>query len=236
MKRHAFTLIELLVVIAIIAILAAILFPVFAKAREKARASSCMSNCKQIGLAVTQYCQDYDETAPLASFGYNATAQWPMPDGSLGNAMLFYHVILPYMKSVQILNCPSYPGTKYNGQYHPPGGFGGNQFCWGLPIARYAYPAELAVFMDAGWNRVSEPNLDRAASRADGYYLLDWDDQAAVTGGDNSMAPSPRHNLTTNVVFMDGHAKGIQTSKMIDTAQPWPTDAATRRIWDPAAP
>src|SRR5689334_16037020 len=66
MKRstHAFTLIELLVVIAIIAILAAILFPVFAQAREKARAISCVSNLKQMGLAAIMYAQDYDETYP----------------------------------------------------------------------------------------------------------------------------------------------------------------------------
>src|ERR1700753_3722417 len=60
-KRRGFTLIELLVVIAIIAILAAILFPVFAKAREKARQIACLSNMKQIGLATLQYVQDYDE-------------------------------------------------------------------------------------------------------------------------------------------------------------------------------
>src|SRR5437870_2702451 len=61
-KQRAFTLIELLVVIAIIAILAAILFPVFAQARDKARQSSCLSNARQIGLAITMYVQDYDET------------------------------------------------------------------------------------------------------------------------------------------------------------------------------
>ena len=60
--RKAFTLIELLVVVAIIAILAAILFPVFAQAREKARQATCLSNCKQIGLASNMYVQDYDET------------------------------------------------------------------------------------------------------------------------------------------------------------------------------
>ncbi|MBQ0104694.1 MAG: prepilin-type N-terminal cleavage/methylation domain-containing protein, partial [Armatimonadetes bacterium] len=62
--KHGFTLIELLVVIAIIAILAAILFPVFAQAREKARQTSCLSNCKQLGTAITLYCDDYDETLP----------------------------------------------------------------------------------------------------------------------------------------------------------------------------
>ncbi len=74
--RRGFTLIELLVVIAIIAILAAILFPVFAKAREKARQSSCLSNLKQIGLATLQYVQDYDETLPFYwHSGFNMNVQ-----------------------------------------------------------------------------------------------------------------------------------------------------------------
>ncbi|WP_395141887.1 type II secretion system protein [Armatimonas sp.] len=71
-KRHVqkgFTLIELLVVIAIIAILAAILFPVFAQARDKARATACLSNTKQLSLGVMMYAQDYDETLPV--IGYN---------------------------------------------------------------------------------------------------------------------------------------------------------------------
>lgn len=70
--RKGFTLIELLVVIAIIAILAAILFPVFAKAREKARQTSCLSNCKQLGLGLYMYTQDYDEMLPFnfVSDGY----------------------------------------------------------------------------------------------------------------------------------------------------------------------
>src|SRR6202011_6192032 len=67
-QRSGFTLIELLVVIAIIAILAAILFPVFAQAREQARKAVCLSNCKQIGLGMMMYVQDYDETYPVASW------------------------------------------------------------------------------------------------------------------------------------------------------------------------
>src|ERR1051325_11064058 len=77
-RSEGFTLIELLVVIAIIAILAAILFPVFAQAREKARAISCLSNIKQTALGVVMYVQDYDETHPM--FFYNLTTSRPSDD------------------------------------------------------------------------------------------------------------------------------------------------------------
>ena len=91
-----FTLIELLVVIAIIAILAAILFPVFARARENARRSSCQSNLKQIALGVLQYTQDYDERFPRITSGVTVA-----PFGWADS-------IQPYVKSTQILKCPSF--------------------------------------------------------------------------------------------------------------------------------
>ncbi len=91
--KTAFTLIELLVVIAIIALLAAILFPVFGRARENARRSSCQSNLKQIGLSIAQYSQDYDETFPLYQGGGGGNS-W---DDSLN----------PYVKNRQIYACPS---------------------------------------------------------------------------------------------------------------------------------
>src|SRR5438094_4972769 len=89
-----FTLIELLVVIAIIAILAAILFPVFARARENARRSSCQSNLKQIGLGMAQYTQDYDETYPIMPY-----------NGGAGPGLGAY--LDSYIKSSQIWRCPS---------------------------------------------------------------------------------------------------------------------------------
>src|SRR5688500_1438950 len=102
-KNKGFTLIELLVVIAIIAILAAILFPVFGRARENARRSSCQSNLKQIALSVAQYVQDYDERFPpsMGNDG-NGAGQWVFP-ATVG----WYATLQPYCKSTQIWQCPS---------------------------------------------------------------------------------------------------------------------------------
>jgi len=93
MKRLGFTLIELLVVIAIIAILAAILFPVFAKVREKARQTTCVSNLKQLGLAVMQYSEDYD-----GSYPYGVEYSWWDNTWAIS--------IQPYVKTLSIFNCP----------------------------------------------------------------------------------------------------------------------------------
>jgi prepilin-type N-terminal cleavage/methylation domain-containing protein len=98
-SNSAFTLVELLVVIAIIAILAAILFPVFGRARENARRSSCQSNLKQIGLGILQYTQDYDETMP------------PAYDGGL----TWRAVTQPYLKSKQLFSLPVTDQNRDNG-------------------------------------------------------------------------------------------------------------------------
>ena len=110
-RRSGFTLIELLVVIAIIAILAAILFPVFAKAREKARQTSCLSNVKQIGLAVRMYVQDYDERFPNARIAgaipgdYGASIPYMLPVERTFQG--WPTLVMPYIKNNQICWCPS---------------------------------------------------------------------------------------------------------------------------------
>jgi prepilin-type N-terminal cleavage/methylation domain-containing protein len=149
MKSKGFTLIELLVVIAIIAILAAILFPVFAKAREKARQITCTSNEKQIGLAILQYVQDYDERFPggapgevalrignyqtFGGQGYGATGG----PGWAGN-------IEPYAKSTGVFDCPddstsAVKGT--NGVMKYPVSYGFNNFLPTQKLAILAAPA-----------------------------------------------------------------------------------------------
>src|ERR1041385_4765860 len=126
-RQRGFTLIELLVVIAIIAILAAILFPVFAQARESARAISCLSNVKQCALGAHMYAQDYDERFPrMDNNGSCLYGESPCDSPDWGNLTLasknptidgskvfFFHVIQPYIKNYQLGDCPTIGHTKW---------------------------------------------------------------------------------------------------------------------------
>lgn len=153
--RRGFTLIELLVVIAIIAILAAILFPVFAQAREKARQTSCLSNQKQLALGILMYVQDYDETFPMSVY-FMRPPQAPVP-----TAFSVYDAIQPYLKNINILNCPSStPGFDWRTRiqsmtghqsvtfryvgYVPNLGLFGENLC-GLGVAAQTPVASLAI-------------------------------------------------------------------------------------------
>ncbi len=132
--RRAFTLIELLVVIAIIAILAAILFPVFAKAREKARQASCQSNLKQLALATLMYVQDYDEKFPVWNRYVDANLQPLSPPAA----------VFPYVKNVQVYQCPSGdPGFDQNPTFFPdpvPADWGDEWASYGRAGVKFAFP------------------------------------------------------------------------------------------------
>ncbi len=185
MKRRGFTLIELLVVIAIIAILAAILFPVFAKAREKARQTNCLSNAKQIGLAQLQYCQDYDEKFPREYWGATSVYTWPNGQVTAG---MWIPSVFPYANNIQMFNCPS-------NTVEWAGGYVGNHF---------SYPFN---------NRLNLANLGRVVSPVDcivnicGIYYYSNGTNNAESNIGSPPSVQKRHNEGTNAVHVDGHAK-----------------------------
>jgi prepilin-type N-terminal cleavage/methylation domain-containing protein/prepilin-type processing-associated H-X9-DG protein len=178
--RRGFTLIELLVVIAIIAILAAILFPVFARAREKARQASCLSNVKQLGLAFQMYKQDYDERWPLM---YWSGSQWePAASGWWGGE------IAPYVKNTQIFLCPS-KSDRYCSYIY-------NVYLSGRSDATITSPAATVTIADStgdGWW-----GIDNATFVP--YYT-------ASGTVNTSCRIKDVHNEGANMGFCDGHGK-----------------------------
>ncbi|MCC7492461.1 MAG: DUF1559 domain-containing protein [Fimbriimonadaceae bacterium] len=194
-RRKAFTLIELLVVIAIIAILAAILFPVFAKAREKARQSSCGSNLKQIGTAAMQYVQDYDETFPW----YVNGTSWADP---LSAANTYWGRFLePYCKNQQIFGCPSAMAALKTGNYS----YGLNGFVDGggvgtVALASIQAPAERIYSHDSYESRMDD-NGDMLCTSAG------FSENLKQANDINYKNEAWRHNDVCNVLWLDGHVK-----------------------------
>jgi prepilin-type N-terminal cleavage/methylation domain-containing protein/prepilin-type processing-associated H-X9-DG protein len=206
MKR-GFTLIELLVVIAIIAILAAILFPVFARAREKARQSSCMSNHKQIIIAWMAYAQDYDEMVCPQYSGTNQPA--PM------NRVWSQTLLQPYIKSFQVWYCPSFSGAGvgtcedrhhtgigYNWGYNASNPGGGGDFGWlgRQKMSGIARPAELLTFCDSSCMGAGPYNQNA---------FLPWQQGTAWPA-------SIAHNEGINVAYADGHAKWVKPASLTE--------------------
>jgi prepilin-type N-terminal cleavage/methylation domain-containing protein/prepilin-type processing-associated H-X9-DG protein len=212
--RRGFTLIELLVVIAIIAILAAILFPVFAKAREKARQTSCLAHLKQIGTSVMMYAQDYDETYPQSyqdvSSGAGSAAQIPLT---------WPNRLMPYIKNTQLYKCPS-DGRPANADF-PGCRLWPQSYCWnywvGMDIPGWYDPSGYYTYFVT-------TSLSAVASPAQCVML--WDDNSdwltAGYGGRFNTLDSPdwaydlgpgtitgRHNGGDNFMFADGHAKWL---------------------------
>jgi len=196
-RRSGFTLIELLVVIAIIAILAAILFPVFAKAREAARATSCKSNLKQIGLAQNMYKQDYDETLPFSVNGQNSFT-WT---GTGSTYWAFFY--LPYTKNQQIWACPSAKDAscKYN-SYGLSGFLDGSATTAGLSDAAIVEPAGTIFAHDSFESRMDDNGDMLCVSSGFTENLM----QAGDIRYKNE---AWRHSDACNVLFCDGHVKAF---------------------------
>jgi len=215
--HRGFTLIELLVVIAIIAILAAILFPVFSRAREKARQASCQSNLKQLALGLGMYVQDYDETYPPFAYFVGATP------------FTAFDMVIPYIKNNQILLCPDDKQGRVIG--------GPTSFIPSPPAPACSYAANLAdayifatgidpvppmyIFGDPQGILSGGAMSLGVISEGDPPYpsqtTLLWDGTATTTGSP-ILEPAPVHNSVMNIAFCDGHVKAYKEARQIGVA------------------
>ncbi len=246
-QSRGFTLIELLVVIAIIAILASILFPVFARARENARRTSCMSNLKQLGLATMQYAQDYDDGFPNLTLLSAETPPGGYWDGSAVANIEWYwpQILFPYHKSHQVFFCPSAPKgpTTYRDQPHIRN-YGANNVIMkvigtpSLKMADLIAPASTYLAMDA-----SQWAVQNSYARIPGGKYSWVPGVGNVTGMpyasnmEVSYIPdfmNGRHFDGMNIAFGDGHVKWVKTANV--TAEARKAAASQPSAWVPSNP
>lgn len=242
--RRGFTLIELLVVIAIIAILAAILFPVFARAREQARKTACLSNAKQMGLAHLMYAQDYDEVLCLPSVGACDTP----------NAYGWADLAFVYIKNEGIFNCPTAVARMtLNRNVNPPrffrsrGGTGAdvNRDCltgqllpaeidYNYGVNNFSSPSGSEGPFHQNWRKLAaQPAPAQTAGIADsrraspfslsgGTGVYDWVSvEGQVDGRRHVGNRAPRDDNAANFTFMDGHSKFLRIRQSIARPNIW---------------
>lgn len=229
-RGTGFTLIELLVVIAIIAILAAILFPVFSRAREKARQGSCGSDLRQIQIAIAQYAQDYDERHPHTWFTISNWSDYP-------GGYQWEEAVLPYVKNYQLFVCPSASSLVYTPDPNPAvvdnpmpprGGYAGSSAYWGGQCAQ-GIPAN-HPFGFRSLAQIADPAgtfmvWDSAASALPGRFEEGWQYGNAQPTTVNTASNPPmlaptnvvggRHTEGANFSYVDGHMKWNALSKLL---------------------
>ena len=220
MSRKGFTLIELLVVIAIIAILAAILFPVFARAREKARQTSCLSNVKQLALATHMYVSDYDEVMYPNCIGVPGAPPiqgvvYPHNWVAYGHSLILWpDLIYPYVKNTQMFRCPSdaslWIGYGYN-YYYLGSNPSGASVTFVASLADIEAPAETICIAECTNYNAPPPSIwGYTASPGNTSY------DRAIAGA--------RHNGGGNLGFCDGHAKWMKSSEYLTSNDLWDLD------------
>lgn len=225
-RPRAFTLIELLVVICIISVLASILFPVFARVRENARRSSCQSNLKQMTLAVHAYVQDYDGV-------FVPTSNYADIFNGVPGTFVWTRLLDPYMKSQQVMTCPSDVPSK--------------NFPWAQGRVSYVYNLQLTPYTGGvarGRNESTiisptrvlmfcEPDTaldgNYPTGSGIGYGKFSFPDStdkvrnSATTcqngSGQSCRIPAQRHLSGSNVAFCDGHVKWLNTVGIVDGSE-----------------
>jgi prepilin-type N-terminal cleavage/methylation domain-containing protein/prepilin-type processing-associated H-X9-DG protein len=231
LKARGFTLIELLVVIAIIAILAAILFPVFARAREAARASSCRSNLKQIGTSMLMYVQDYDETMGHSWLNIPGDYSWK-------------YYLQPYIKNQGVYICPSAV------QKFTPNTYGSNYGFYSplnrQSLANIQVPADTLMFCDSSYSNKPDPaNAETWQETTSTDWEVGYNRTFTGTApggccsGDSNRTAIGRHSTQCNIVFADGHVKSQNIKKLLGLQGAWAAGAVNgypltdpNSVWD----
>jgi prepilin-type N-terminal cleavage/methylation domain-containing protein len=203
-RRAGFTLIELLVVIAIITIMAAILFPVFAQAREKARAATCLSNLRQIGMADMMYVQDYDEHFPFAG------REWPA-----ASFVDIWNGLGPYIKSPEVLICKSDAKPAWNVRW------AATNPLYHFPVQAIQFPTSYYYYSTFyhNFNDLQDPGPPISMPTAAVQYPAQKAIFVCFTGNVEGRGHNPNMMM---LCLVDGHSKLVPLSRLNETRPPGP--------------